>query len=118
MLQAQLFEANEQIATTYRQMQEVNYEIKAMEDALKNKETEIKMLKENGLMNTGTLSNQRPSYSLCSPHELPTQQTTVIHSGHRGMPSNASGSMAPIDPNLELQAKMIEELLVKNQFLT
>ena len=72
MLQAQLFEANEQIANTYRQMQEVNYEMKTLEDALRNKETEIKLLKDSGMMNTGNLSNQRPSYSLCSPHELPT----------------------------------------------
>ena len=56
-------------------MQEVNYEMKAMEDALRNKETELKLLKESGPVNAGSLGNDRPSYSLCSPHELPTQGT-------------------------------------------
>ena len=65
-------------------MQEVNYELKAMEDALKLKETELKLLKESGpvITNAGSLGNDRPSYSLCSPHELPTQQT-MVNSGHR-----------------------------------
>lgn len=86
-----------------------------MEDALRNKEKEVALLKESGVMNTGSLGNDRPSYSLCSPHELPTQGTTVIHSGHGGQPSSASINLVQqTDQNLELQAKMIEELLVKN----
>ena len=64
-------------------MQEVNYEMKAMEDALRNKEIELKLLKESGIINTGSLGNDRPSFSLCSPHELPTQGTTGVNSGHR-----------------------------------
>ena len=84
-------------------MQEVNYELKTMEDALRNKEKEITLLKDSGVINTGSLGNERPSYSLCSPHELPTQGTTVIHSGHGGQPSNASINLAhPIGQNLEL----------------
>ena len=97
MLQAQLFEANEQIAATYRQMQEVNYEMKALEDALQTKDHEIKMLKEMALQGTSVIGETRPSMQMCSPHELPTQSTTVIHSGHRHQPSSQSISVAPID---------------------
>ena len=57
--------------------------MKGMEDALKHKEVEIKMLKDITLSNAGALGDTRPSLAMCSPHELPTQSTTVMHSGHR-----------------------------------
>ena len=67
-------------------MQEVNFELKAMEDALRNKDIEIKLLKESGPvnLNVGSLGNDRPSYSLCSPHELPTQGTGGVNSSRPG----------------------------------
>jgi hypothetical protein len=57
-----------------------------MEEAFRNKEHELKLLKESGHINVGSLGNDRPSYSLCSPHELPTQGT--IGPSHRHIPSN------------------------------
>ena len=70
------------MANTYRQMQGINAEMKAMEEAFRNKEHELKMLKESGHVNVGSLGNDRPSYSLCSPHELPTHGTMGVSHRH------------------------------------
>ena len=64
-------------------MQEINAEMKAMEEAFRIKEIELKQLKESGPVNVGSLGNDRPSYSLCSPHELPTQGTITVGASHR-----------------------------------
>ena len=54
-----------------------------MEEAFRIKEFELKQLKESGPVNVGSLGNDRPSYSLCSPHELPTQGTITVGASHR-----------------------------------
>ena len=57
--------------------------LEEMEEAFRHKEIELKQLKESGPVNVGSLGDARPSYSLCSPHELPTQGTITVGASHR-----------------------------------
>jgi len=78
-----------------------------LQDALRLKDNEIERLQKEQA-DLATLYASRPSMSLCSPHEL--KPSLDVFSTQAG-----PGSM---NLNIELQAKMIEELLVKNAQLS
>jgi len=80
-----------------------------LQDALRLKDNEIERLQKEQA-DLATLYASRPSMSLCSPHGL--KPSLDVFSTQAG---SGSGSM---NLNIELQAKMIEELLVKNAQLS
>lgn len=77
-------------------------DLHALQDAIHLKDMEIDRLQRDA-NDLAAMNAIRPNASLCAPHEMkPSLEITNF---------DGQGSMSL---NVELQAKMIEELLVKN----
>ena len=109
-MQDQLFEANEKLADQFRQIQAFTEDVNALQDAMALKTDEIENLKRENTQLTTAFAQQKASFSMCSPHETkPSVRDPAMVS------FAASNGM---EMNLDIQAKMIEELIMKNNQLS
>lgn len=103
VLQMQLNDAHELLENQYRQVQTVTDDLHALQDAMRLKDMEIERLQRDA-NDLAALQAARPSsVSLSSPHDARANLEIMNFEGATSM-----------SLNVELQAKMIEELLVKN----